>query len=213
MFNLMMLEKIVDHGLASFDIPFDEPALKALYLYVTELKKWNERMNLVGLKDAESIVRELLYDAFFLNSYVSGSESILDIGSGAGILAIPLKILNKEMRVFSIDKTLKKIQFQRHIQRTLKLDSFFPVQARIESLESLDVQSLVAKAFGSITDILTKGGGHIKKGGRAFLPRGKTRAREDVDGFILEEVIPYTLPDSIKDRTLFIYRKLGLWQE
>jgi 16S rRNA (guanine527-N7)-methyltransferase len=203
------LEKIIEHGLASFDIPFNEPVLKALRLYVTELKKWNERMNLVGLKDAESIVRELLYDAFFLDNYTRESESTLDMGSGAGILAIPLKILNEEMRVFPIDKSLKKIQFQRHIQRTLKLDSFFPVHGRIESLEPINVQSLVAKAFGSIADILTMGGMHIRKGGCAFLLRGKTQTPEDVDGFILEDVIPYTLPDSIKARTLFIYRKLG----
>ena len=129
------------------------------------------------------------------------------MGSGAGILAIPLKILNDEMRVFSIDKTLKKIQFQRHIQRTLKFDSFFPVQARIESLESLGVRSLVAKAFGNITDMLTKGGRHVKNDGRAFLLRGKTQGPEDVDGFVLEEVIPYTLPGSIKERALFVYRK------
>jgi 16S rRNA (guanine527-N7)-methyltransferase len=201
------LEKIIEHGLTSFKIPFSDPVLKSLIQYVTELKKWNERMNLVGLKDTESIVRELLYDAFFLDGYVRRSESTLDMGSGAGILAIPLKILNEEMRVFSIDKGLKKIQFQRHIQRTLKLDSFFPVQTRVESLGPLNVQSLVAKAFGSITDILTKGGGHIKNGGHAFLLRGKTRAREDIDGFVLEDVIPYTLPDSIKEHALFVYSK------
>jgi 16S rRNA (guanine527-N7)-methyltransferase len=201
------LEKIIEHGLASYDIPFNEPVLKALCLYVTELKKWNERMNLVGLKDAESIVRELLYDAFFLRGYVGENESVLDMGSGAGVLAIPLKILNDEMRVFSIDKTLKKIQFQRHIQRTLKLSSFFPVHTRVESLELLEVQGLVAKAFGSITDILTIGGRHITKGGHAFLLKGKTQGHEDVDGFVLKEVIPYTLPDSIKARALFVYRK------
>jgi 16S rRNA (guanine527-N7)-methyltransferase len=203
------LEKIIEHGLASLGIPFNEPVLKALHLYVTELKKWNERINLVGLKEAESIVRELLYDAFFLDNYTRESESTLDMGSGAGILAIPLKILNEKMQVFSIDKSLKKIQFQRHIQRTLKLSSFFPVHGRIESLEPLDVQNLVAKAFGSIPDILTKGGKHIRKGGHAFLLRGKTKALEDIDGFTLEDVIPYTLPDSIKARTLFVYRKRG----
>ena len=70
----MTLEKIIEHGLVSFDIPFNEPVFKALCLYVTELKKWNERMNLVGLKDSESIVRELLYDAFFLHGFVKGER-------------------------------------------------------------------------------------------------------------------------------------------
>jgi 16S rRNA (guanine527-N7)-methyltransferase len=163
----------------------------------------------VGLKDPESIVRELLNDAFFLHGYAKSNESILDLGSGAGILAIPLAILNKEMQVFSVDRTLKKIQFQRHIKRALKLNNFFPIHERIESLELLNVQGLVAKAFGSITDILTKGGGHIRKGGYAFMLRGKTSTSEDVNGFILEEIVPYTLPDSTKARTLFVYRKHG----
>jgi 16S rRNA (guanine527-N7)-methyltransferase len=203
------LEKIIERGLSSFKTPFSDPVPKALHLYVTELKKWNERMNLVGLKDAESIVRELLYDAFFLDNYTRESESTLDMGSGAGILAIPLKILNEKMQVFSIDRSFKKIQFQRHIQRALKLTSFHPVHSRIESLEPLNVQSLVAKAFGSITDILTKGGKHIRKGGHAFLLKGKTQGFEDVHDFTLEDIIPYTLPDSIKARILFVYRKRG----
>ncbi len=37
MFYLMELETIVEHGLVSFDIPFDGDILKNLCLYVTEL--------------------------------------------------------------------------------------------------------------------------------------------------------------------------------
>jgi 16S rRNA (guanine527-N7)-methyltransferase len=207
MFYQMTLEMIVEQGLVSLGIPFSGVVLKNLCLYVAELTKWNERINLVGLKDAKSIVQELLFDAFFLQNYLKESESILDMGSGSGILAIPLKILNNEIKVFSIDSTLKKIQFQRHIQRTLKLDNFSPIHGRIESLEPINVQNLVAKAFGSITDILTKGGKHIRSSGHVFLLKGKTQKPEEVDGFILEEIIPYTLPDSVKARTLFVYRK------
>jgi len=203
----MELETIVERGLVSFDILFDRDTIKNICLYVTELTRWNERINLVGLKDAESIARELLYDAFFLQGYVKGFESVLDMGSGSGILAIPLKILNRNMRVFSIDRTLKKIQFQRHIQRTLRLDNFFPIHGRIESLETVNIPCLVVKAFGSITDILTKGGRHIIKGGHAFLLKGKAQENEGVDGFILEVATPYLLPDTITTRTLFVYRK------
>jgi len=205
----MALEKTIELGLISLKVSIHRPELNELCWYVSELTKWNERINLVGLKEPESIAKELLYDAFFLNGHIKNTESILDMGSGAGVLAIPLAILNREMQVFSVDRTLKKIQFQRHIQRALKLNNFSPIHERIESLESLNVQGLVAKAFGSITDILTKGGGHIRKGGHAFMLRGKTPTSEDVDGFNLKEVIPYALPDSIKARTLFVYRKHG----
>lgn len=207
MFNLMTLEKIIEHGLISLEIPFSGPDLESLRQYVNELTRWNDRINLVGLKDPEAVATELLFDAFFLYGYVKGSESVLDMGSGAGILAIPIAILDRRIQVFSIDRTLKKIQFQRHIKRTLKLGNFYPVYGRIESVDHLNVQGLVAKAFGNITDILTKGGEHIMIGCHAFLLKGKAQEPEDVDGFTLEHVIPYTLPGSTKSRTLFIYRR------
>jgi len=208
MFNLMALKKTVEQGLASFGIPLDDNLVEGICQYVAELARWNERMNLVGMNDGESVVRELLYDSFFLYGYVGQSESILDLGSGAGVLAIPLALLNEKTRVFSVDKTLKKIQFQRHVKRTMKLANFFPIHSRVESLEPLDIESLVAKAFGGITDTLMKGGRHIKKWGHAFLLKGKTQQSEFVDGFSLEEIIPYVLPDSTKARTLFVYAKI-----
>ncbi|HNY70123.1 MAG: Ribosomal RNA small subunit methyltransferase G [Deltaproteobacteria bacterium ADurb.Bin135] len=203
----MGLEMAVKHGLISFDIPYDGDVLKNLCLYVTELTKWNRKINLVGLKSEDVIVVDLLYDAFYLYAYVKKAVSVLDMGSGAGILAIPLKILNKEMKVFSIDRTLKKIQFQRHIQRTLKFNTFFPIHGRIESIEALNVQCLIAKAFGSTLSILTKGGRHVIKGGHAFLLRGMKREVECVEGFVLQNLIPYTLPDSVKARNLFVYQR------
>ena len=203
----MGLEMAVEHGLISFDIPFDGNVLKNLCLYVAELIKWNTKMNLVGLKSEEVIVVELLYDAFFLYAYVKEAESVLDVGSGAGILAIPLKILNKEMKVFSIDRTLKKIQFQRHIQRTLKFNAFFPIHGRSESIDMLNVQCLIAKAFGSTMTILTKGGRHVIKGGHAFLLKGIAQEAVRVEGFSLQNLIPYTLPGSVKARNLFVYQR------
>ena len=198
----MGLEMAVKHGLISFDIPYDGDVLKNLCLYVTELTKWNRKINLVGLKSEDVIVVDLLYDAFYLYAYVKKAVSVLDMGSGAGILAIPLKILNKEMKVFSIDRTLKKIQFQRHIQRTLKFNTFFPIHGRIESIEALNVQCLIAKAFGSTLSILTKGGRHVIKGGHAFLLRGMKREVVCLDVFFLNILFQYTF-DVISNGFIF----------
>lgn len=205
----MTLEQALERGLASFDAPWSRQTLEDLCFYVMELAKWNKGINLVGLKDEKAVVGELLYDAFFLNSYLRERESVLDLGSGAGIIAIPIKILNREMPLFSVDRTLKKIQFQRHVKRNLKLINFSPIHSRAETLDPLNVQVLVAKAFGSIPHILARGGKHTARGGYAFLLRGKNRERENVEGFVLEDVIPYRLPYSTKERTLFVYRKRG----
>jgi 16S rRNA (guanine527-N7)-methyltransferase len=198
---------LLEQGLVFFRVPFDGPIIRDLCLYVTELEKWNRRMNLVGFRDTPSIVQKLLYDAMLLHGYVKDGPSVLDMGSGAGVLGIPLAILNKETQVFSVDKSLRKIQFQNHIRRTLGLHRFLPLHGRIESLEPLEVESLVVKAFGGITDILGKGGRHIRKAGRAFILKGPREKAVEHEGFTMTDEAPYVLPSGANPYRLLIYRK------
>lgn len=195
-------------GLEFFHIPHNEKTVKDLCFYARELKKWNERMNLTGLKELNGIVGELLYDAFFLCGYMKGMKSVLDLGSGAGILAIPVKILDENLKVFSIDKSLKKIQFQRHIKRTMHLKNYVPVHARAETLEPVEADALIVKGFGGIKEILEKGGRHIGTGGRAFIVKGKSERPIGHPGFELVNAIPYVLPVTNKAYRLFVYRRL-----
>lgn len=204
----MDLKKMIEKGLTAFHIPFDEGILKELCFYTLELKKWNEHINLVGLKDVELIVRELLYDTFFLYGHVRRSKTLLDMGSGAGIVAIPLKILNGKMDIFSVDKGLKKIQFQRHIKRSMHLKGLTLLQSRIETLEPIEVDSLAVKGFGDIKGILEKGGRHVRENGHAFILKGTKEDPIDYQGFDLKDVIPYRLPMNEKAYRLFIYKKI-----
>jgi 16S rRNA (guanine527-N7)-methyltransferase len=199
---------LIESGLASFNITRDEEVLTALHVYILELKKWNGRMNLTGLKDTESMIKELLYDALFLHGFVKESKTLLDLGSGAGVLGIPLSILNRGMEVFSVDKSLRKIQFQRHIKRIIHLPGFVPLHGRIEEAKPLEVESLIVKAFGSIGKILEKGGPHLRKEGQAFILKGTREEDEGYSGFALQEVVPYALPMSEKEYRLFVYKRV-----
>jgi 16S rRNA (guanine527-N7)-methyltransferase len=199
---------LIESGLASFNIARDEKVVSALDVYILELKKWNGRMNLTGLKDTESMIKELLYDALFLHGFVRAGKTLLDMGSGAGVLGIPLSIMSDKMEVFSVDKSLRKIQFQRHIKRTLHLPRFMPLHGRIEEVNPLEVESLVVKAFGTIGKILEKGGTHLRKEGQAFILKGTREEGEGYPGFELDEIVPYRLPGNEKDYRLFVYKRV-----
>ncbi len=203
----MTVKEMIIRGLTSFNITSAPEAVDDLVYYVGELMRWNDRINLVGLKGVRAVVTELLYDAFFLHGYVKRRGRILDLGSGSGVLAIPLKILDPEMESYSIDSSLRKIQFQRHIKRGLSLEGFVPVHDRIEHVEPLGADCLVAKAFGTIPQILEKGCPHMKEGARAFMLKGNSEDSAEVPGFNLEKFIPYSLPGTEKRYRLFIYRK------
>ncbi|MBA4390767.1 MAG: hypothetical protein C0399_07500 [Syntrophus sp. (in: bacteria)] len=207
--KIMKTEITIREGLESFRIDYDETDFKHLLFYMEELMKWNKKMNLTGIRDMVTAVRELLYDAFFLKSHIEDDHTILDLGSGAGVLAIPLAILHKKAHLFSIDKSLRKIQFQRHIKRSLNLLEFTPLHGRAEEIMPIGVDGLVVKAFGSIPEILEKGGGHIRSGGRALILKGKKEEPVDSKGFLLADTIPYGLPVIAKSYKLLIYKKVS----
>jgi 16S rRNA (guanine527-N7)-methyltransferase len=200
---------MIEESLQYFGIEADPVQSGRLSFYVRELERWNRRMNLTGLIQAEGIVRDLVSDAFFLHTVIPSEGVVLDLGSGAGILGVPLAVLSPARTVRSIDKSLKKIQFQRHIKRSLDLSNMEVFHGRAENLESVHADVLVAKAFGSVSDVLRLGGLHLIQSASAFLVRGsnETAPREE-SGFTLSAVHRYQLPKSPKAYQLFIYKKV-----
>jgi len=201
--------ELIKRGMAYFRIGCDEEKLRALVFYVEELMRWNKKINLTGIRDTRLIICELLYDAFFLHGYMQNVDSLMDLGTGSGVLAIPLSILNENVRIFAVDKSLRKIQFLRHIKRTLNLRGLQPLHGRSEEIACLGVESLVVKAFGTVDAILETGGVHVKYGGRALIVKGKSGVPVDYRGFILEDTIGYELPEVSKPYTLLVYKKVS----
>jgi 16S rRNA (guanine527-N7)-methyltransferase len=205
----MSVEGLIKEGLDHFAIPHTSVMVEKLSFFMQELERWNTHVNLTARHPVEWMIRELLCDTFFLFAIIRGASSALDVGSGSGILAIPIAILDGPMQLFSVDRTLGKIQFQRHIKRSLGLTGLTPIHGRIEGLEPLAVDVLLAKGFGPAAVILGKAGLHLKGGGFAYLLKGRTEKESIHSGFSLEQVLPYRLPGSSKGYRLFVYKKVS----
>jgi 16S rRNA (guanine527-N7)-methyltransferase len=202
------IERLIEEDLGYFGIASDPAVIAQLVSYLEELGKWNRHMNLTGLEGSESIVRDLVSDGFFLHTVLPSEGLIVDLGSGAGVLAVPLAILLRSRRVLSLDKSLKKTQFQRQVKRLLCLDNLEVIHGRAQDLAPAEGDVLLAKAFGTVTQILKVGGWHVKDGASAFLVRGATDEAVEEEGFVLKEVRPYQLPKSNKTYRLFVYKKV-----
>ncbi len=203
------IEILITEGLDYFCISYTTAMVGKLSLFVSELEDWNRHLNLTGMRQVESIIRELLYDAFFLCSHIRGTLSVLDMGSGSGVLAVPLAILDESMEVVSVDRTLKKIQFQRHVKRRLGLRGLRLVHGRVESLKPFLVEALLVKGFGSAGLVLQQGGIHLREEGRAYLLKGRSEEEGRYPGFVLERKMAYRLPNNPKEYQLFVYKKVS----
>ena len=63
-----------------------------LGIYLDELWEWNKKFNLVWLASRESIIKELVVDSLVQASFLPIRGRMLDVGSGAGLPAIPFLI-------------------------------------------------------------------------------------------------------------------------
>jgi len=110
--------------------------------YVSELKKWNRKMNLVARQaDDQQIIENHFLDSLTLLPLIqswSGPVSmpqlpaVLDIGTGAGFPGLVLKAACPKLVVTLVEPREKRVSFLKHIIRQLQLDRVTVVHGRID---------------------------------------------------------------------------------
>jgi len=146
--------------------------------YSRELLFWNEKMSLVSLKTPRDITKHLI-DALTPACLIKDSHSrLLDIGTGAGLPGIPLKITMEPLRVTLLDASRKKTSFLKSVIRTLGLRGLSVVNSRAESLTldksyrgSFDI--IISRAAFQISYFLTVGAPLLSDGGTLIAMKGK----------------------------------------
>jgi 16S rRNA (guanine527-N7)-methyltransferase len=142
---------------------------------------------------------------------------LLDIGSGGGFPGIPLKILRPDLQVTMIDGSRKKVNFQKHVIRTLGLKSIEARHIRSEELEKETGTSsevfdvIVSKAVSKIDKFFEQGLPLLRRPGLLIAMKGPSveaeieavRGRIEAEGFAIS-VQEYRLPHLELDRSLVL---------
>jgi 16S rRNA (guanine527-N7)-methyltransferase len=76
-------------------------------LYAAELKKWNSKINLTAITKDNEIAIKHFVDSLALAPSITEKDRLLDIGSGAGLPIIPLKIIRPDVAMVSVDAVAK----------------------------------------------------------------------------------------------------------
>ena len=157
-----------------------------LLRYVAELQKWNAAYNLTAVRNPTEMVTRHLLDSLSLlpllvpESRVPGPESrLLDVGSGAGLPAIPLALADPGLQVTALESNGKKARFLRHVQRTLKLPNLEVVESRAEAFQpAAPFDIIVSRAFASLADFFKLTGHLLAPGGQWVAMKGKLDPQE-----------------------------------
>lgn len=134
--------------------------------YYDLLIEWNNKFNLTAVTERDQV--ELLHfkDSILPIDLIPEKSSILDVGSGAGFPAIPLKIVREDLSVTMIDSVNKKVTFLNEVIKTLGLKNIEAQHKRIEDIEKSKKYDVVtSRAVAPLNVLCEYCLPFVKKGG------------------------------------------------
>jgi len=184
--------------------------------FMAELRRWNRKINLIGpARPPEDLVLHLLDSLAPLPYLPAGPLRLLDLGSGAGLPGLVLKILRPDWTVTLAEARAKRAAFLRQAGRLLRLDGLEVIQARLgpdhPEPPRRDFDLVTARAFGPLTELLPLAAPFLKTGGRLLAYKGPKADREpaaalNAEGFQLESRQDFRLPFLDRPRVVLLFR-------
>ena len=108
----------------AWQLPLTDPQSLALLSYGRLLLDWNRHINLTGAATLPALITDHFPDSFVLATRLRDTPevtTIVDVGSGGGLPALPLALLVTHLQVQLVEPIAKKAAFLRTAVRSLAL--------------------------------------------------------------------------------------------
>jgi 16S rRNA (guanine527-N7)-methyltransferase len=163
---------------AKASIYFSDELADQLTSYYELLARWNRKINLTALDNLDEAIDRLLLEPVVAARFVpSTATSLMDIGSGGGSPALPLKLAVPRLRLVMVESKARKSAFLREAVRQLNLAEAAVETARYEELlarpELHEAHSLLSlRAVRVEPRVLTSLQAFVASNGNLLLFRG-----------------------------------------
>jgi 16S rRNA (guanine527-N7)-methyltransferase len=215
------MEKLRE-GAKKLGINLTGEQLEKFETYYREIIDWNKKVNLTRITDYEEVQIKHFLDSLTVLTVVPPGRDlkVIDIGTGAGLPGIPLKIVSPGIDLMLLEATAKKARFLEHLMQRLGLDKVQIATGRAEEMahdnryrESFDV--VLARALAPLPALVELTLPFCEVGGCCIAQKKGDIEKEvaqalkavAVMGGGLKEVKPVLLKDLKDKRFLIIIDK------
>lgn len=137
--------------------------------YLNILVKWQKTARLVGSSDPRWIVENLFLDSLLFWKVLPATVAdVLDLGAGAGLPGLPLKIVASALRLTLVESRQRRASFLSSAVRDLRLEDVKVIGERAEALlprQAAQFDAVVMRCAGRLEDVVRLGSEFVRTGG------------------------------------------------
>jgi 16S rRNA (guanine527-N7)-methyltransferase len=222
--------QLIADGARAFDLDLDRRHTDRFAAHAKELLHWNKTINLTTIIDPYQVAVKHFVDSLAPAKLIPPGVALLDIGSGGGFPGIPLKVAIPSLAVTLIDASRKKVNFLKHVIRTLKLEGIEALCIRAEDLVAEPAHRkcfdfITSRALTDLKSFIRQALPLLASTGEIIALKGKVDPTEveTMRSFVLKKrnssesghrpyslsVETYVLPFSQSKRSIFKIRKIN----
>lgn len=167
------LEQKLADGLAALNIVLPASAQQKLIAYVKMIEKWNKVHNLTAVREPDKMITLHVLDSLAIVPFVKAKNSLLDVGSGAGLPGIPLALACPDLRVTLLDSNHKKTAFLTQAKTELGLTNCEVINERVELWQTTNkFDAVISRAYSDLGEFVEQAGHLLARDGEMLAMKG-----------------------------------------
>ncbi len=211
-----MSEGLLALGIGDLGLELSPSNIADLELFLQEMGRWNQVHNLTAIEGEKDSIRLHLIDSIavlpVLKRFLKGSSPrIADLGSGGGLPAIPIAIVQPDWHLSLIEAIRKKTAFLQHVRGKLKLKNIEVLCERVEDAamqQPAQFDAVISRAFTNLARFLDLSLPFLKPDGLVFAMKAKRADDEmkdvSMDDWRLVADEPLHIPNLAVERRLLV---------
>ena len=167
---------LLQQGAAALGLELSPATVEQFRFYLTQLKLWNTRVNLTGLKTERDMVIKHFLDSLAVLPFLGSAQSLADLGSGPGFPGLALKLVRPELQLTLVETREKRAAFLEYLISCLKLPGVQVVQAHLTPALAREwgprFEAVVSRATFILLRFLELAAPILRPGGLALALKG-----------------------------------------
>jgi 16S rRNA (guanine(527)-N(7))-methyltransferase RsmG len=201
--------------LKSAGIALTPEQIRQLWRYHELLREYNTDLNLTRIHSFDNMVQKLYVDSILPGTLMALPSPLMDVGTGAGMPGIPLKIAFPELEIWLAESRQKRVVFLEMVVSELGLTGLRVVGKGISESFQEPVAGVITRAVETLSPTLERVRGCLCGNGLAIFMKGP-RGSNEIDEALrrwgreyrLLENREYSIPHTPFDRRLIVFQRV-----